>query len=98
MQDALGRVAALRRPKLLVRAARHGQGDYRRESCLARLLPASATPGPGAAVMRLLDREAELDEARRAGLASYRLVDHVEVLIALMAEADLLRQAGLRAV
>jgi hypothetical protein len=59
----------LRRPRLLIRAARHGLSDYRR------------------------DREAEIEGNRQTGSACYNVARHIEVLIALMAEARLLPRA-----
>lgn len=89
MQDIITRVQALTRPPLLVRAARHGTTEYRRESHLPRILRCdpAALPGHGAALVRLLEAEAAQDEKRRAGIAGYALPRHVDLLIALMAEA-----------
>ena len=91
MQDIYTRVCALHRPKLLVQAARFGQDDYARTNCLRRLLKCDITPGPAQAIVRLLDIEAGLDERRAAGTGDYSIAHHVEALIALMAEARLLR-------
>lgn len=91
MKDALSMVASVRRPKLLIRAARHGQAEYNRETHLPRVLSYGRIPRPGEAVMLLLEREALVNEARKVGAASYSLVRHVDLLIALMGEAHLLR-------
>jgi hypothetical protein len=92
MTDPFTRLAALRRPRLLLQAARHGLREYRRERRLRRLLPGTIMPGTalpdeGAAVAPLLEVEAQLEEARRARDAGYSPARHVEVLIALVAEA-----------
>lgn len=87
MTDLMTLLRNLRRPALLIRAARIGQGDYVRRRDLARILRTSRLPAPGAAVMALMEREADLDERRRAGSAGYTAAAHVEVLAALMAEA-----------
>jgi hypothetical protein len=79
----------LRRPRLLIRAARFGLADYRRERELRRLL-SPPLPGPAAALSQLLDAERQLEEGRRAGEAGYNLTRHVALLIALMGEARLL--------
>lgn len=42
-------------------------------------------------MMRLMDMEAELNEARRTHEAGYRVARHVEVLAALLGEAAALR-------
>ena len=78
--------APLRRPRLLIRAARAGQGAWRRDRDLPRLLGNATLPG-AATVMRLLRaEEAWLDRARREGHGAYSLERHVAVLIALLAE------------
>lgn len=85
MQELNRKLSELRRPRILVRAARFGLVDYRRERDLKRLLGAVAVPER--AVGRLLDEEARLNEIRTAGAADYDLRRHLEVIIALMAEA-----------
>ncbi|WP_233499424.1 DUF6477 family protein [Pararhodobacter sp. CCB-MM2] len=91
----LAQLTTLRRPKLLLRSARFGTQDYRRETMLKRVLRLPATPAPGVATLRqLIALEARHEEARtlppqEAGLP-WRAAQHVEVLIALIAEARLL--------
>lgn len=85
-------MAALRRPAMLVQAARLGLEDYRRAAHLPRLLGEAELPlAPGAAVARLMEIEAALDARRRARAADYRAARHVAVLVALMGEAGDLR-------
>ncbi len=91
MQDILGRVESLKRPPLLVRAARFGLDDYNRAGQLPRLLRCLAAPRSGEAILRLLDLEADLEDLRQERAAEYSVARHVEVIIALMAEARLLR-------
>ena len=92
MQDVLSMVAGLKRPRLLVQAARFGLDDYRREAHLPRLLGAVEAPlRPGAAILRLLELEADMDASRCRRAAEYRVARHVAVLVALMGEARLLR-------
>ena len=90
MTDVITRLSSLRRPRLLIRAARFGLADYIRERDLKRLIKTQNLPGPATTVPRLMAAEAELEETRRAGDAGYSVARHVEVLIALMAEASLL--------
>lgn len=90
MSDPLTVLRALRRPRLLIRAARLGVTEYRRERDLARLVSSPRLPSPAQALDRLLDQEERLEATRRAGDASYSISHHVDVLIALMAEARLL--------
>jgi hypothetical protein len=91
MSDISTILANLRRPRLLVRAARHGIQDYRRERDLRRLIDAPSPPSPETALARLFDAEERAEETRRAGDAGYSIARHVELLIAMMAEARLLR-------
>lgn len=90
MTDLIELISALRRPRLLIRAARFGQRDYNRRRDLKRLIAGADLPGPEAALRVLISEEERLEEERREGLASYSLMRHIEVLIALMAEVRLL--------
>ncbi|MFC3117853.1 DUF6477 family protein [Jhaorihella thermophila] len=82
-------LTSLRRPRMLVRTARIGAQDYRRDRDLQRLLGYGTLPRPAAAVMRLMEMEHELDQQRRSGDAGYSLTRHLDILIALMGEAQL---------
>lgn len=93
MTDSRSLLAGLRRPRLLVNAARHGLSGYRRDRDLRRLID-DALP-PETAVPRLITEEERLEETRRAGDAAYSVMRHIEVLSALMAEARLLPATGL---
>jgi Family of unknown function (DUF6477) len=90
MTDCNLRLATLRRPRLLMQAARSGLGDYRRERDLRRLL--KGTQSPSQTVPSLIEVEEDLEATRLAGEATYSFAHHIEVLIALMAEAQLLRR------
>ena len=91
MTDFRAILADLRRPQLLIRAARCGLADYRRDRDLRRLL--DAQPSPDRAVRRLLSEEEILEATRKSGAAGYSVARHIEVLIALMAEVRLLPRA-----
>ena len=91
MSDISTILANLRRPRLLIRAARHGIQDYRRERDLRRLINAVSPPSPEAALARLRDAEEHAEETRRSGDAGYSIARHVDLLIAMMAELRLLR-------
>ena len=90
MHDFRTFLSQLRRPRLLVRAARHGLQDYRRDRDLARLIRTTANTRPEAALEALFETEEMLEATRRAGDANYSIARHIEVLIAMMAEARLL--------
>jgi Family of unknown function (DUF6477) len=93
MSDIRMMLANLRRPRLLMHAARFGLGDYRRERDLRRLVDSASSPDQ--TVPRLLSVEEKLEATRLAGDASYSAARHIDVLIALLAEAQLLRRGGL---
>ena len=72
----------IRRPKILLQAARICAKGYRREIMLPALLGTSRTK-----VVDLLSaKELALEEDRRAREASYSAQAHVEVLSALISE------------
>lgn len=85
---------ALRRPKILIRAARAGVVDYRRDRDLKRLLR-SPKPNADLALGTLLAEEDRLEATRTNGEATYDLRRHVAVLTALIAEARLIPDAAL---
>lgn len=90
MTDFHSLVASLRRPRLLIRAARYGVDGYRRDKDLRRLMPQTGVARPEQVMTHLMDEEERLEQSRIGGNASYSLARHVEVLIALMCEIRLL--------
>ncbi|PJI91936.1 hypothetical protein BC777_0777 [Yoonia maricola] len=98
MLDLYTRIATLTRPVLLARAARFGVDDYRRSVHLRRILQSDTLPRHGAALVQLLDIEARMNELRVDDAADYRPAHHVEVLIAILGEAQLMRATALRLV
>lgn len=90
MSDCRTLLASLRRPRILMRAARFGLAEYRRERDLCRYVTATASPED--TVSSLISVEARLEATRVAGDAAYSVARHIEVLIALLAEAQLLRR------
>lgn len=94
MTDFRSYLSALVRPRLLVRAARLGLQDYRRERDLARLLGTDRARSVEAVLGVLIDAEATLEATRQAGDAGYSIARHIETLIAMMAEVRLMPQQG----
>ena len=90
MQDIQTRLRLLKRPSLLVSAARFGLDDYRRDTHLPRILDLPSAPRSAAALVALLSVEAEMNAWRKENAGHYRPAHHVEVLIAIMGEAQLL--------
>lgn len=96
MQDPLLRFQTLRRPRLLLEAARSGVHHYARDTHLARVLRGSThieNTRSAPALQALLEIEHTLDEARRRNATGYSYFRHVEVLIAAIVEADILRSS-----
>lgn len=91
MQDVLTQLAALRRPRLLMRAARFAAEHYRRDTALAPLLGEPVPTRHGDAVMRLLGLEAQMNAARCEDTGTYTAERHIEVLAALLGEARLIK-------
>lgn len=88
MTDFTALLANLRRPRLLIRAARFGLQDYRRDRDLRRILAVPATAESN--VPRLLAEEERLELIRRTDDLNYPVARHIEVLVALIAEIRLL--------
>lgn len=91
MLDLISLLNTIHRPRLLIRAARFGMTDYKRNVHLRRLLGTPHLPRNGEAVIRLIELEAEYNDQRKENAAEYSPSRHAEILIALMAEAQILR-------
>jgi hypothetical protein len=91
MTDVQRFLASIRRPRLLIRAARFGLLDYRRDRDLRRVLGTARIPSPAQALSTLAEAEETLEMTRQMGDAAYSVTRHVELLIALMGEARALR-------
>jgi len=91
MLDIQSLISQLRRPRLLVRAARFGVDDYDRERDLPRVLKTDTVPKPGDALMQLMGVESELDDQRSRKDALYAVGTHIDTLTAIMGEARILQ-------
>lgn len=87
MTDFRTILANMRRPRLLIRAARFGQAEYRRDRDLRRIGAQMATPER--VLPALMAEEDLLESRRKSGDAAYSVARHIDVLIALMAEVRL---------
>lgn len=80
MNDLINTLTKMRRPKLLLQAARdlagQGQNDQRHDF--------TGYGHPNGPVHGLLDLEACLNEKRRARQADYSVQQHIEILAALL--------------
>lgn len=93
MPDLLRRVEGLHRPKLLVQAARFARAGSSRTTLRARLLPNVDDGDTRGAVAVLAGLEDEQEVLRREGSAAYSPARHIDLLAALMAEAQVHRSA-----
>ena len=87
MTDLTRTLKDLRRPRILVSAARKGMALYRRDRDLRRILSGEARAAETGG--RLLAAESRMEAERTAGNAGYSIGAHIAVLTALMAEASL---------
>lgn len=87
MTDLSNFLKQIRRPKLLVRAARMGLLHYRAERDMPALIKAKTKAAER--VQTLIAEEQRLEEGRQAGDSTYSIQSHVGILIALIAEARL---------
>ena len=86
MVDLRNALSEMRRPRLLITAARRGLMHYRPERDLKRILGVETGGEPVAA--RLLSAEERLEQTRRTRDGTYSIARHIAVLTALLASAD----------
>jgi hypothetical protein len=80
----------------LVQAGTIGARSYRRGPALRRILGKAPPPRSAVVLVQLIDIEADLNARRKKTDAGYNLVRHIEVMIALIAEAAILRETHQR--
>ncbi len=91
MQDTFCKLEQLKRPRFLLRTAKLGAAEYKRSQHLRRHFAGEATPSPSEALTRLMDLEAKVESQRQNAAATYSLIEHLDLLIAVLGEARLLR-------
>ncbi|WP_068115432.1 DUF6477 family protein [Tropicimonas marinistellae] len=89
MTDFCQTLASLRRPRLLIRAARLGVTGYNRNRDLKRITNGEPPRENAKVLRRLMAIEADLEQSRQDGEVTYSPARHVDILIALIAEAQL---------
>ena len=94
MTPTIPDLAHLRRPALLIEAARLGVATYCRERTLRRHLGDLHHPDSEAILETLLEIEEELNQLRRHGYAGYSPARHVDVVIAILGEVRRMRAAA----
>ncbi|MEM7242770.1 MAG: DUF6477 family protein [Pseudomonadota bacterium] len=85
----------IRRPRILVKAAKIALDHYERDAGLARLLKLRKTPDPDVALARLSEVEDALNTERLQGAATYSIERHIQILTALLAEIGLIERKAL---
>ena len=89
MTDALTQIRDLKRPAILCRAAKEGAQHYRKKRHLRRLFSEGPLPSETSVLDDLLALEKDLNRQRKQNFAGYSAVKHVDVLIAVIAEAQI---------
>ena len=87
MTDLTTQLTDLRRPRLLIRAARHGLSSYRRSRDLQRISGQSQSASPRTVVEALMMQEHQVERTRKSQDGTYSAAKHIELLIAIMAES-----------
>jgi len=94
MTDPMPLLSTMRRPSLLIRAARFALAEYNRERDLRRIIRSPSALPPAQALKSLISEESRQEEKRVNGDAAYSATRHIDLLVALIAEARLvMRQA-----
>ena len=86
MQDSKRDLSMLKRPNILITAARIASQTYRRSRDLSAVLGYTYPTSDRLIRQRLFDLEYTINQKRRLDDASYDLKIHVQVLSALLAE------------
>ncbi|WP_339112591.1 DUF6477 family protein [Thioclava sp. GXIMD2076] len=90
MTEFDNRLEKLKRPKLLVRAARIGAALYKPERDLRRIMVLYQITNTADILTQLLEKEAEIDSVRRRVATQWGKYDparHIELLAAIIWEA-----------
>ena len=83
-------LSTLKRPSILIRAARFGLENYQRDRDLRRITRSLKTPSNSVAISQLVQSEEQLEDARQSGDNTYSAHRHITVLTALLAEMRLI--------
>ncbi len=87
MTDPFTRLGPLRRPALLMKAARHAARAGNGPAAIRRLFGDAPPRGRAQLLNALIEVEGYLEDARRARDAGYNPTRHVDVVAALLREA-----------
>ena len=84
---------SLKRPKILINAAKLGLETYNRVTCLGSFLTLSTNQPPAQILQSLIDKEGRLNQMRLQQHVQYNIALHVTVLTALIAETTEIESA-----
>ena len=91
MTQALRTLSRIKRPKLLLAAARNAKNLCNREKLLSELLKNEPAVTGEKALARLMAAEEQLNEQRKAHNANYQPSRHVMIMAALLIEAAIVQ-------
>ena len=94
MSKFQNRLSNLKRPKIIIKAAKIASQTYRRSRDLSRVLGYSHPALNSSIHQQLFDLEHSINQKRCLGDASYDLKTHVQVLSALLAEVSVDMQSA----
>ncbi len=80
----------MKRPKILLQAAKIGLKTYSRNRVLKHLFKAQKIPQPMQVIKQLMINEMTLEKARKSGSAAYDMKIHIQIMTALLQEICLL--------
>ncbi|MGB0960212.1 MAG: DUF6477 family protein [Halocynthiibacter sp.] len=85
--DVFSVLETMKRPKILMLAARHRVADYTRDKDLRKLTRTDYMPGPSEALLLLISLEKSMNHKRVEQDGTYNVYRHVDVLGAILGEA-----------
>ena len=93
MTEITATLSNMKRPGLLIRAARIALENFRRDTMLGRILGEESDLTPSNCLGLLMELENGMNEQRKTGDAAYSIARHISVLTALLHEVNLSQSA-----
>lgn len=88
MREISNSLLHLKRPNILVRAARVALNNFQRDATLTRIF-GYVPAGPSQDLISdLIEREGQINTQRKSGDVTYNIARHITVLTALISEAN----------
>lgn len=92
MTKAIATLSNIKRPKLIIRAARSGTSQYQRSRFIKQYPSLSPKHSSETFLNRLLIEENEINQSRHNDDPAYNVRKHIAVLTAILAEANSIPQ------